>query len=191
MRTAQSSPAAGPSFPKNTGARQRTMNAREARVARPFTAYRKDHHGRSFQVGQHPASQGASGRQALQPLDEAGSRNHRGRPHGRRRSGVQLPSPPRPDQGPRRQRAQGHHLQRHSQGHRPARRRLLRRNPLRRLRHRRRCAHHRLHDRQPSPTSATRSRSTAATSARKAPSPSCSSTSASSSSPPASRPKTP
>ena len=34
------------------------MNAREARVARPFTAYRKDHHGRSFQVGQHPASQG-------------------------------------------------------------------------------------------------------------------------------------
>lgn len=33
MRTAQSSPAAGPSFPKNTGARQRTMNAREARVA--------------------------------------------------------------------------------------------------------------------------------------------------------------
>ena len=171
----------------------RPRNGATVRPARAYNfashALGTEHHGRPQQVGEHQAQEGRDRRQARQDLHAPDQGNHGGRAAGRRRPVDESAAAPRGRQGDGPEHAEGHDRARDQARRGRPRRRELRGDPLRRLRHQRRGGDRRLHDRQPrrapSPTSATRSPSTAATSAPTARSPSCSSTAARSCSRPA------
>ena len=107
-------------------------------------------HGRPFEMGQHPASQGAAGRRPLEAVLEAVEGDHRRRQDGRPRSGQEPAAAPGGQGGQGQLDAQGQHRPGDQEGA-GRRRRELRGDPLRGLRPERGRDHRRGDDRQPQP----------------------------------------